>query len=165
MFRFVAFRGMTALAGLLLFGGLVGGAARVATADAVAVEVAGPSGGELTPNSPEDAVKELENSFEIAPSNGEAVTASGCIAPFRAISYRFVLPRGGRFLHRVVPDRPGFNVVMTLNYPGLFRRVNRFGPGRAEAFTVGTPSSTVRGTVTISGVGGSFGCYVLRVTP
>jgi hypothetical protein len=169
MLRLIAFRGLSGLAGLLLIGGMVAGAAAVAAADPVAVERAGPGGGELVPDTPEGAVKELENSFEIGPKSaapgGEAVFASGCIAPFRAIRYRIALPRGGRFLHRVVPDRRGFNVVMTLNYPGLFRRVNRFGPGRVEAFTVGTPSSAVRGTVTISGVGGSFGCYVLGITP
>jgi hypothetical protein len=70
----------------------------------------------------------------------------------------------GSFLHRVVPDRRGFNVVMTIDYPGLDRRVNKFGRsggGLHGSHTFGR----VSGRVKISGVGGSFGCYTLRVTP
>ena len=95
----------------------------------------------------------------------QAATFSGCVAPGRTITHRVNLPARGSFLHRVFPDRRGFNVVMTIDYPGLFRRVNQFGPGRTEAFTVRTPNGRVSGRVRISGVGGSFGCYTLRVTP
>ena len=102
-------------------------------------------------------------------SNGgvatQAATFSGCVAPGRTITHRVNLPARGSFLHRVFPDRRGFNVVMTIDYPGLFRRVNQFGPGRTESFTVRTPNGRVSGRVRISGVGGSFGCYTLRVTP
>lgn len=170
MFRFAVFRGLTVVAGLMLLGGLTGGPIGLAVADPVAIGVPGPGGGELVPDTPDGEAKVLENTFEISPGSAEigqeAVTASGCIAPFRTIRYNnIVLPRGGSFLHKVIPDRSGFNVVMTINYPGLNRRVNQFGPGRSEAFTVRTPVSAVRGSVTISGVGGSFGCYVLRITP
>ena len=99
------------------------------------------------------------------PEAARAVTFNGCVRPFATVSHRVTLPAGGSFLHRVVPDRRGFNVVMTIDYPGLFRRVNKFGPGRAKSFTVRTPTGRVSGRVRLSGVGGSFGCYTLRVTP
>jgi hypothetical protein len=95
----------------------------------------------------------------------KAVTFSGCISPGKTISHRVNLPRGGSFLHRVTPDRGGFNVVMAIKYPGLSRKVNQGGPGRAESFTVRTPTTAVSGTVKISGLKGSFGCYTLRITP
>lgn len=144
--------------------------ANVAVAAPTAVGVDGPGGGELVPARPEGAREELESSFEIGPKASQgptraAVGFSGCVAPFKTITHRVNLPANGSFLHRVVPDRRGFNVVMTIDYPGLDRRVNRFGPGRAEAFTVRTPFGRVQGRVKISGVGGSFGCYTLRVTP
>jgi hypothetical protein len=93
------------------------------------------------------------------------VTFAGCILPGRTVTYRVRLPAFGRFLHTVVPDRGGFNVAMGINYPGLARYVNRFGPGRSEAFTVITRGASVIGRVTISGVRGSFGCYRLTVLP
>jgi hypothetical protein len=137
------------------------------TAAPAVVGIEGPGGGELVPEVPESEV--LENSVAIGPESGkpgtEAVFVGGCVAPGRTVSHRVRLPARGSFLHRVVPDRRGFNVVMTINYPGLSRRVNQFGPGRAEAFTVRTGSSAVIGTVRISGVRGSFGCYNLSVTP
>lgn len=145
------------------------GLAGSAMAEPVAVGVESPGGGQLTPAQPGPGSSVLENSFEVGPESAgagtKAVAFGGCVAPFRSVSHRVVLPAGGAFRHLVVPDRPGFNVVMTINYPGLFRRVNNFGPGRSEAFTVRTPFGRVRGTVTISGVKGSFGCYALRVTP
>ena len=157
---------MACLGGLLA--ALVGGA-DTAVAATAAVGVDGPGGGELAPANPGAAGQDLESSFEVGPEAGSgaerAVTFSGCVAPGRTVSHRVSLPGGGSFLHRVVPDRRGFNVVMGIAYPGLTRVVNRFGPGRSEAFTVRTPSGRVSGRVRISGVGGSFGCYVLRVTP
>lgn len=154
---------MTLLCGLL--SALVGGA-DVAGAAPRAVGVDGPGGGEVAPPRTESSPQELENSFEVGPQAAQkAVTFVGCVAPFTTITHRVRLPAFGSFLHRVVPDRPGFNVVMTIDYPGLFRRVNRWGPGRAEAFTVNTPFGAVSGRVKISGVRGSFGCYSLRVTP
>lgn len=155
---------------LLLVFGLALWTNTVSAADGGAVGFEGPGGGEFAPDTPEDEEQVLDDNFGFTPMTGkvgqEAVFASGCIAPFRAIRYNgIILPRGGSFLHRVVPDRRGFNVVMTINYPGLNRRVNRFGPGRTEAFTVRTPFNTVVGSVTISGVRGSFGCYRFSVTP
>jgi hypothetical protein len=145
---------------------LLGGAA-IATAAPTAVGVDGPGGGELTTS--KSGATELESSFEVGPGSGQeaqrAVSFSGCVAPFATINHRITLPANGAFLHRVVPDRRGFNVVLTIDYPGLVRRVNNFGPGRAEAFTVRTPNGRVTGRARISGVGGSFGCYVLRITP
>ena len=84
------------------------------------------------------------------------------MAPFATVNHRINLPANGAFVHRVVPDRGGFNVVLTIDYPGLDRRVNNFGPGRAEAFTVRTPNGRVSGRARISGVKGSFGCYTLK---
>jgi hypothetical protein len=154
---------MTLLGGLLSV--LMSGAA-VAGAAPKAVGVDGPGGGEPAPARPEGAPQELQSSFEVGPESAQrAVTFVGCVAPFTTITHRVRLPAFGSFLHRVVPDRRGFNVVMTIDYPGLFRRVNRWGPGRAEAFTVNTPFGAVSGRVRISGVRGSFGCYALRVTP
>jgi hypothetical protein len=102
------------------------------------------------------------------PSSGEsqpeAVIFSGCILPGRTITYRIRLPAFGRYLHTVIPGA-GFNVAMGINYPGLSRYVNRFGPGRSEAFTVITGPFSVIGRVTISGVRGSFGCYRFSVFP
>lgn len=149
---------------VVAFGGITGSAA-----EPVAVGAESPGGGALVPAQPGAKGLVLENSFEAGPESAgagtKAVSFGGCVAPFRSVSHRVVLPAGGSFRHAVFPDRRGFNVVMTINYPGLFRRVNNFGPGRSEAFTVRTPSGRVRGTVTISGVRGSFGCYTLRVTP
>jgi hypothetical protein len=157
---------MACLGGLLA--ALVSSAGTAAAASK-AVGVDGPGEGELVPVQPKGTGQELESSFEIGPASSEeatdAVGFSGCVAPFKTVSHRVSLPAGGSFLHRVVPDRRGFNVVMSIAYPGLSRTVNRFGPGRAEAFTVRTPSGRVSGRVRISGVSGSFGCYTLRVTP
>jgi hypothetical protein len=144
--------------------------ADLSAAEATAVGVDGPGGGELVTTSPKGAQQELESSFEVGPESGpgispKAVAFSGCIAPGKMISHRVSLPGGGSFLHRVTPDRSGFNVVMTINYPGLSRTVNKGGPGRAESFTVRTPSGKVSGKVKISGLKGSFGCYTFRVTP
>jgi hypothetical protein len=137
------------------------------TAAPAAVGIDGPGGGELAPEVPGSEV--LENSVAIGPESAnpgtEAVFVSGCVLPGSSVRHRVRLPARGSFLHLVVPDRRGFNVVMALKYPGLSRRVNQFGPGRSEAFTVRTGSSAVIGTVTISGVRGSFGCYRLSVTP
>jgi hypothetical protein len=141
----------------------------VTAAEPTATGVDGPGGGELVAQ-PKGASQELESSFEVGPESGPGITPKavgfvGCIAPGRTISHRVSLPAGGSFLHRVVPDRSGFNVVMTIQYPGLSRVVNKGGPGRAEAFTVRTPYGKVSGRVKISGLKGSFGCYSLRVTP
>ncbi len=149
----------------ILFGVLVA-ASGIATAAQAVVEAAGPIGGELVPEQAGSEV--LENSVAVGPESGtpgsEAAFFSGCVLPGRSVSHRVRLPANGLFLHVVVPDRRGFNVAMNVNYPGLSRRINRFGPGRSEAFTVRT-FSRVTGTVRISGVRGSFGCYRLSVTP
>ena len=62
-------------------------------------------------------------------------------------------------------DHKHGKVKVTINYPDLSRTVNQGGPGRAESFTVRTPSGKVSGKVKISGLKGSFGCYTFRVTP
>jgi hypothetical protein len=147
---------------------MVGSADRVEAAPA-AVGVDGPGGGELVPvrpmPSPQDQGSEFaieQGSIKAAP---EAVFRSACIGLGGSRTFTGIrLPAGGSFLHRVVPDRRGFNVVMVINYPDLSRRVNRFGPGRTETFTVNT-FSRVTGRVTITGVGGSFGCFLFSVTP
>ncbi len=97
-----------------------------------AVGVDGTGGGELAPARPQGAAQEFESSFEVGPESSggptrAAVGFSGCVAPFRTISHRVNLPANNSFLHRVVPDRRGFNVVMTIDYPGLDRRVTSSG--------------------------------------
>ena len=80
-----------------------------------------PGGGELAPaqSGPKGLV--LENSFEAGPNSAgagtKAVSFGGCVAPFGR-RHRVVLPAGGSFGTRSFPDRRGFNVVMTINYPG-----------------------------------------------
>lgn len=138
--------------------------ASVVNAEAVAVGVDGPGGGELTTSPSGSRDIDRGESIQLK-SSQRAVTRSGCVVNGSTVGFNITLPANGSFLHRVVPDRSGFNVVMTINYPGLFRRVNQFGPGRAEAFTVRTPNGRVSGRVTISGLRGSFGCFTLRVTP
>jgi hypothetical protein len=118
------------------------------------------SGGDELMNS--EVVVKVPSSGEVQP---EAVSFAGCILSGRTITYRIRLPAFGRYLHTVIPDRSGFNVAMNINYPGLSRYVNRFGPGRSEAFTVITGRFSVIGRVTISGVRGSFGCYRFSVFP
>ena len=103
---------------------------------------------------------------------GTAPEVIGCINfggfPSRQV-YSTSLAPNSRYRVRVVPDRGGFNVVMTLDFGTgarrLFRVVNSKGPGRPEVFTINTlPGGVVRGRVAITGVGGSFGCFNLTVT-
>lgn len=140
------------------------GMAQVASAEAVAVGVDGPGGGELTKSTSGSPEIDSGESIQLK-SSQRAITRSGCVVNGSTVRFNIALPANGSFLHRVVPDRSGFNIVMNINYPGLSRRVNQFGPGRAEAFTVRTPNGRVSGSVTLSGLRGSFGCFTLRVTP
>jgi hypothetical protein len=140
------------------------GMTEVAYAGAGAVGVDGPGGGELTTSATGSAEVDSGENIQLK-SSQRAVTRSGCVFGGSSVRFNITLPANGSFLHRVVPDRSGFNIVMNINYPGLSRRVNQFGPGRAEAFTVRTPNGRVSGSVTLSGVRGSFGCFTLRVTP
>lgn len=153
------------LSGAMLMA-LAGGAGAALAAPA-AIAGYGPSGGELTPAAPANTVEELESTDAGQPAAQaqKAVTFRNCVAPFKVVVHRVTLPAFNSYLHRVVPDRSGFNVVMTIEYPGLVRRINNWGPGRAEAFTVRTPNGRVTGKVKISGVSGSYGCYSLRITP
>ena len=67
---------------------------------------------------------------------------------------------------RVVPDRSGFNVLMRFNFaPNLKFTWNQFGPGRTETVFVRRGNNNRVGKVTVAGVGGSFGCFRLTVTP
>ena len=113
----------------------------------------------------------LNTSAEAA-IGGTAPEVLGCIN-FRSFPsqqvYRSTLRPNSRYRLRVVPDRGGFNVVMTLDFGvaprRLFRVVNQKGPGRPEVFTINTlPGGAVSGRVTITGVGGSFGCFNLTLT-
>ena len=125
----------------------------------------GPGGGELTTSA--TGAKEIDGGdLSAAQSSQRAITRSGCIAPFSVVTYSNInLPGFRSFLHRVVPDRRGFNVVMRVIYPRLNVVVNRYGPGRTETYTVNTPNGATRGRVQIYGVGGSYGCYTFRITP
>lgn len=109
-----------------------------------------------------------------APEAGSAKAAPEAFSPPKACFgrggsrfYNVTLPaQNRRFTFRVVPDRPGFNVIMALDYPpNIFFVANRFGPGRAEAAFVNPQGVRRAGRVTITGVGGSFGCFRLTVTP
>ncbi len=112
---------------------------------------------------------ELENSVGSEAATGvtpQAVVKSGCILPFYKVSYGISLTGKGVFRFVTVPKTKGFNVVMTLNFPGLFRKVNNKGLGGTEAINVSKNfSARVNGKVAISGVGSSYGCFVFQVTP
>ena len=93
---------------------------------------------------------ELENSVGSEAATGvtpQAVVKSGCILPFFKVSYGISLTGKGVFRFVTVPKTKGFNVVMTLNFPGLFRKVNNKGLGGTEAINVSKnfwPGSTAR---------------------
>ncbi len=118
-----------------------------------------------------DTSAELENSVAseaVAGVTPQAVVRSACLLPFFKVTYPIFLNGKGIFRFVTTPRAPpkGFNVVMTLKFPGLSRKVNNFGPGKAETFNVRkTFSAKVNGKVTISGVDGSYGCFVLKITP
>lgn len=125
----------------------------------------------LPPATAPDTSADLENSDTSEAAIGavpQAVTRSACLLPFYKITYPISLTGKGVFKFVTTPKAPpkGFNVVMTLKFPGLSRTVNNFGPGKAEAFNViKSFSAKVNGKVIISGVKGSYGCFVLKVTP
>jgi hypothetical protein len=138
--------------------------ANVAWAAPAAVGSYPASGGELTTSETGSAEIEAED-LSGSRAAQRAVFRSGCVAPFTVVTFSGItLPANRSYLHRVVPDRSGFNVQFQVIYPGLNRKVNRFGPGRAETFTVNA-LSRVRGKVKVSGVKGSFGCFTLSITP
>lgn len=125
----------------------------------------------VPPAAAPDTSPELENSASSGVAAGvtpEALTRSACLLPFFKITYPVFLDGKGTFKFLTTPKAPpkGFNVVMTLKFPGLSRTVNNYGPGRAEAYFVNkTFAARVNGKVTISGVKGSYGCFVLKITP
>ena len=99
------------------------------------------------------------------PGSGGELTTSGGVTGNTVITFSGItLPANRSYLHRVVPDRSGFNVQFQVIYPGLNHKVNRFGPGRTETYTVNA-LSRVKGKVKVSGVKGSFGCFTLTITP
>lgn len=122
------------------------------------------SGGELTASetgSAEIVAEDLSQSQ----SSQRAVYRSGCVSGNTVITYSGItLPKGRSYLHRVVPDRSGFNVQFRVIYAQLNHKVNRFGPGRTETYTVNALSK-VTGQVKVWGVKGSFGCFNLSITP
>lgn len=141
-------------------------AASVVAADAAPEPTQEPASSVVTTGNGQGSATEVELGLVPAAEKRRGLVGNGCIAPFKTVVFSGInLPRGGAFLHRVVPDRSGFNVVLRVEYPSLFRTINKFGPGHAESFTVRTPTTKVKGKVKISGVGGSFGCFVLRITP
>lgn len=109
---------------------------------------------------------------------GAAATAAPVAAPELAYpkwcfglggskTYTVDLPSKSQvYRFRVVPDRAGFNVLMRFNFaPNLKFTWNQFGPGRTETVFVRRDNNNRVGKVTVSGVGGSFGCFNLTVTP
>lgn len=125
----------------------------------------------IPPAAAPDTSLELENSTTSGVAAGvtpQAFTRGACLLPFFKITYPVYLVGKGTFKFLTTPKAPpkGFNVVMTLNFPGLFRKVNNFGPGKAEVLNVKkTFAARVDGKVIISGFGGSYGCFVLKITP
>ncbi len=94
-----------------------------------------------------------------------AVGFSGCLLPFFKLKYAITLNGKGKFLFAVAPTRK-FDVVMALDFPGFHRRIDRFYAGGTETYVVNkTFAAKVAGKVTISGAGGSYGCFVGKVTP
>lgn len=118
-----------------------------------------------------DTGPELENSASSGVAAGvtpQALVRSACLLPFFKITYPVYLDGKGTFKFLTTPKAPpkGFNVVMTLSFPGFFSKVNKYGPGKAEALNVRKSfAARVNGKVTISGVKGSYGCFVLKITP
>ena len=166
--------GLTDLARKVTIGALCAAALTLATpmASTSALAAAGLQGQDaLPPATAPDTSTELENSDTSEAAIGavpQAVTRSACLLPFFKITYPISLTGKGVFRFVTTPKAPpkGFNVVMTLKYPGLSRTVNNFGPGKAEAFNIiKTFKAKVNGKVIVSGVGGSYGCFVLKVTP
>ena len=82
-------------------------------------------------------------------------------------SYSIDLPSKTQiYKFRVVPDRSGFNVLMRFNFaPNLKFTWNQYGPGKTETVLVRRENNNRVGKVTVTGVGGSFGCFKLTVTP
>ena len=122
------------------------------------------SGGELTTS---DTGSAEVDGGDLSGSRAaqRAIFRSGCVAGSTVITFSGItLPAHRSYLHRVVPDRSGFNVQFQVIYPGLNHKVNRFGPGRTETYTVNALSK-VKGKVKVSGVKGSFGCFTLSITP
>ncbi|MGD9511191.1 MAG: hypothetical protein AB7I59_15195 [Geminicoccaceae bacterium] len=122
------------------------------------------SGGELTASETGSAEIEAED-LSGSRAAQRAVFRSGCVFGGTVVTFSGItLPKGRSYLHRVVPDRKGFNVQFQVVYPGLNHKVNRFGPGKAETYSV-FALSKVKGKVKVSGVKGSFGCFTLSITP
>ena len=122
------------------------------------------SGGELTTSETGSAEIQAED-LSGSRAAQRAVSRSGCVTGSTVITYSGItLPANRSYLHRVVPDRSGFNVQFQVIYPELNHKVNRFGPGRTETYTVNA-LSRVKGKVKVSGVRGSFGCFTLTITP
>ena len=123
-----------------------------------------PSGGELTTS--ETGAAEIDGGdLSQSLASQRAVYRSGCVSGNTVITFSGItLPKGRYYLHRVVPDRKLFNVQFQVIYPYLNQKVNRFGPGKAETFSVHALSK-VKGKVKVSGVKGSFGCFTLSITP
>lgn len=155
--------------GALCFGALAVAAPASSTAVMAAQGLEGMEAAQ--PAAAPDTSLELENSAASEAATGispQAVVRSACLLPFRKITYPIFLNGKGVFKFLTTPKAPpkGFNVVMTLKFPGLSRTVNNFGPSKAEVFNVKkTFAARINGKVTISGVGGSYGCFVLKITP
>ena len=112
---------------------------------------------------------ELDNSAETEALSGivrpTAVTHGACILPFAKVKYPIVLNGKGTFRFATTPSRP-FDVVMTIDFPGLHQKVDRYYAGSVEKYgIIKNFTAKVTGKVTISGAGNSYGCFVLKITP
>src|SRR5687767_15057430 len=94
--------------------GLVGGltlAASVVAANAAPEITQEPDSSVGATGIGQDGAREVELGLVAAAAEPLGLVGSGCVAPFRTVVFSGInLPRGGAFLHRVVPDRSGFNV-------------------------------------------------------
>ena len=115
-----------------------------------------------------DNFDELSNGAETEASGGvrpAAVSYGACILPFTKVKYSIALNGKGTFRFVTTPARK-FDVVMAVDFPTLHRRVDQYFAGGAESYgIVKSFASKVVGKVTISGAGGSYGCFILKITP
>lgn len=115
-----------------------------------------------------DRFEDLANGTETEAAAGVtpmAVTHGACILPFIKVKYPISLNGKGIFTFTTTPSRP-FDVVMTIDFPGLHKRVDGYFAGGTERYAVRKNfAARVNGKVTISGFGNSYGCFVLKVTP
>lgn len=141
-------------------------------ADAPALKGEGPSSTVKLPAKEfgPEKFEDLDNSADTEALSGgvirpTAITRGACILPFAKVKYPIVLNGKGTFRFVTTPSRP-FDVVMTIDFPGLHQKVDRYYAGGVEKYgIIKNFTAKVSGKVTISGAGNSYGCFILKITP